>query len=202
MPFPATTRFRSASLPSPPSPHNPLAVPSKSALKRPRALSDGDLPSPSEPFHIQFPSVEDNKDALSEEVKLALPLEAELVQTTNMVAEICAYVRELIPVTRRRRRVYSMSREEHRASALRRHANLPPPADWDKIPCNVHFSVPTPRRPALRREQEEPHGVILCDHISSIYFPPARSTIGPSRFAWYHELMCNLVFYVRRPLYH
>ncbi|KAJ7648199.1 hypothetical protein DFH06DRAFT_1332433 [Mycena polygramma] len=146
-------RLRCASLPSP---HNPLAVPRKSALKRPRALSDGDLASTSEPFHIQFPSPEGNKDVLTEEVKLALSLEAELVQTTTMVAQICASVRELIPLTRRRRRVYSVSREEHRASALRRHANLPPPADWDEIPCKVHFSVPAPARPALRREDAEP----------------------------------------------
>ncbi|KAJ6458392.1 hypothetical protein C8R47DRAFT_1227027 [Mycena vitilis] len=153
-------RLRSASLPSPPSPHNPLAVPHKSALKRPHALSTGDLPS-SEPFRIQFPSPADD---LTEEVKLALSLEAELVQTTSLVAEICASIREIIPLARRRRRVYSMSREEHREAALRRHANLPPPADWDEIPCKVHFSVPAPApgRPALRRADAEP---AWCDFM-------------------------------------
>ncbi|KAJ7648202.1 hypothetical protein DFH06DRAFT_1332436 [Mycena polygramma] len=168
-------RLRAASLPSLPSPHNPLAVPRKSALKRPRALSDGDLPSPSEPIHIQFPSPEVDNDVLSEEVKLALSLEAELVQTTSIVAEICACVRELIPLTRRRRRVYSMSREEHRASALRRHANLPPPADWDEIPCKVHFSVPAPPRPALRRECEEP---AWCDFMVCFSPSPTESIIS------------------------
>ncbi|KAJ6458397.1 hypothetical protein C8R47DRAFT_1081671 [Mycena vitilis] len=152
-------RLRSASLPSLPSPHNPLAVPHKSALKRPRALSAGDLPS-SETFRVQFPFPADD---LTEEVKLALSLEAELVQTSSLVAEICASIREIIPLTRRRRRVYSMSREEHREAALRRHANLPPPAEWDEIPCKVHFDVPAPApRPALRRADAEP---AWCDFM-------------------------------------
>ncbi|KAJ7681847.1 hypothetical protein DFH06DRAFT_1387651 [Mycena polygramma] len=155
-------RLRSASLPLP-SPHNPLAVPRKSALKRPRSLFD--LPCPSNTYHIQLPSAKPDKEILSEEVKLALSLEAEVAHPSSMpiLEEICARVQDALPValTRRRRRVYSMSREEYRASALRRHANLPPPADWDEIPCKVHFNMPAPPAPAPEQDYEEP----ACDSI-------------------------------------
>ncbi|KAJ6447807.1 hypothetical protein C8R47DRAFT_1231279 [Mycena vitilis] len=187
-------RLRSASLPSPPSPHNPLAVPHKSALKRPHALSTGDLPS-SEPFRIQFPSPADD---LTEEVKLALSLEAELVQTTSLVAEICASIREIIPLARRRRRVYSMSREEHREAALRRHANLPRPPIGTRFLAKCIFLCRRRRRgdPPSGARTQSLRGVILCDPIPFTYF---TREISPLLFST--DIM-NRCATLDTPLYH
>ncbi|KAJ7681982.1 hypothetical protein DFH06DRAFT_1388022 [Mycena polygramma] len=130
----APKRPRSASLPTP---HCPMAVPRKSALKRPRALSEGDMDSSSS----TFPSTvlaEDDKQAISDEVKLALLLEARLARDStldNVLDSVSARVPRTISKLFKRTpsRAYWRSHDEFRASAVRRNWTLPPPAEWNEV---------------------------------------------------------------------
>ncbi|KAJ7619833.1 hypothetical protein DFH06DRAFT_1360963 [Mycena polygramma] len=131
-------RPRSASLPTP---HRPTAVPRKSALKRPRALSETDIESSPSVFHIHLPSTssaDEDKQTLSEEVKLALSLEARLARNStldNVLDTVSARVPRTVSKLFKRApsRAYWQAHDECRASAVRRNSNLPPPADWDEV---------------------------------------------------------------------
>ncbi|KAJ7676877.1 hypothetical protein DFH06DRAFT_1122169 [Mycena polygramma] len=182
----APKRPRSASVPTPP---RPTAVPRKSALKQPRALLVGDLDSSSSVFHIEFPSTasaSDEKQGLSDEVKLALSLEARLARDStldNVLDTVSAYVPRTVSKLFKRTpsRAYWQSHDECRASAVRRNSNLPPPAEWDEVsvtfqsevesdsdseegeaptcpstPRTVRFCVPAPPAPEPEPEYEEP----------------------------------------------
>ncbi|KAJ7619850.1 hypothetical protein DFH06DRAFT_1144309 [Mycena polygramma] len=134
----ALKRPRSASLPTP---HRPTAVPRKSALKRPRALSETDMDSSPSVFHIHFPatvSADEDKQTLSEEVKLALSLEASLARNStldNVLDSVSARVPRTVTKLFKRApsRAYWQAHDELRASAVRRNSNLPPPADWEEV---------------------------------------------------------------------
>ncbi|KAJ7633543.1 hypothetical protein DFH06DRAFT_1337028 [Mycena polygramma] len=128
----APKRPRCASLPTP---HRPTAVPRKSALKCPRALSEGDIGC-----HTQSATVlaDDVKQSLNDEVKLALSLEDRLARDStldNMIDTMSAHVprtvRKLFKGTSSR--AYWHSQDEHRGSAVRRNSNLPPPVEWDEV---------------------------------------------------------------------
>ncbi|KAJ6468548.1 hypothetical protein C8R47DRAFT_1325806 [Mycena vitilis] len=178
----APKRARCASLPTP---HRPTAVPRKSALKRPRAQSEGDISC-----HIQLATVlaDDVKQSLSDEVKLALSLEDRLARDSvldymidTMSAHVPRTVRKLFKGTSSR--ANRRSQDKHRSSAVRRNSNLPPPAEWDEVgvtfqveyesdsdsasedgeapaspstPRTVRFCVPAPPAPAPEPKYEEP----------------------------------------------
>ncbi|KAJ7676840.1 hypothetical protein DFH06DRAFT_1317450 [Mycena polygramma] len=182
----APKRPRSASFSAP---HRPTAVPRKSALKQPRALPVGDLDVSSTIFHVQFPSTasaSDEKQGLSDEVKLALSLEARLARDStldNVLDTMSACVPRTVSKLCKRTpsRAYWQSHDEYRASAVRRNSNLPPPAEWDEVsvtfqsevdsdsdseeaeaptcpstPRTVRFRVPAPPAPEPEPEYQEP----------------------------------------------
>ncbi|KAJ7633540.1 hypothetical protein DFH06DRAFT_1139877 [Mycena polygramma] len=133
----APKRPRCASLPTP---HRPTAVPRKSALKCPRAQSEGDISC-----HIQSATVlaDDVKQSLSDEVKFALSLEDRLARDStvdNVLDEVAARVPHTVRKLFKRNHspAYWRSHDEYRASAVRRNSNLPPPVEWDEVAVTFH----------------------------------------------------------------
>ncbi|KAJ7633604.1 hypothetical protein DFH06DRAFT_1139940 [Mycena polygramma] len=158
----APKRPRCVSLPTP---HRPTAVPRKSALKRPRALSEGDV----DICHIQLATVsaDDAKQALSgehtrpffsclsidflkDEVKLAFSLERRLARDStldNVLDTMSAHVPRTVRKLFQRRspsRAYWKSHDEYRATAVRRNSNLPPPVEWDEVAVIFQSEVVLP----------------------------------------------------------